>query len=117
MGGVSPIPQRGDVWETDFDPVRGHEQGGRRPALIISAEELNSGPSPLVFALPITTRDRDVPAHVRITPPDGGITTPSVILCDQLRAMTQDSLLRRRGSIERETLREVEARLRLILDL
>lgn len=117
MEGMSPVPPRGDVWETDFEPVRGHEQGGRRPALIVSAEELNSGLSRLVFALPVTTRDRDVPAHVRIAPPEGGIMTPSVILCDQLRALTQDRLSRRRGSLEYETLRQVEARVGLILDL
>src|SRR3990170_1190644 len=47
-------PGRGEVWMTDLSPVRGHEQAGRRPALIVSDTVFNQGPAGLVIVLPIT---------------------------------------------------------------
>jgi mRNA-degrading endonuclease toxin of MazEF toxin-antitoxin module len=41
MSGV-PSPQRGEVWLSDFDPNFGHEQGGRRPVLMVSVDSFNS---------------------------------------------------------------------------
>ncbi len=117
MGGVTGELVRGDVWETDFDPTRGREQAGRRPAVIASVDLLNRGPSGLVFVLPVTTRDRGVPFHVPVRPPEGGLTVPSVILCDQLRVFAIERLLRRRGSLAPETMAEIEDRLRILLDL
>jgi mRNA interferase MazF len=52
MSTVSPA--RGEVWMVDFDPTKGHEQGGRRPALVVSVDVFNSGPAELVIVLPIT---------------------------------------------------------------
>ena len=109
--------RRGEVWETDFDPVRGHEQAGRRPAVIVSADIHNAGPSGLVFVVPITRRDRQVRSHVPVQPPEGGLTAPSFVMCEQLRVCAVERLLRRRGSIDARTLVEIEARLRMLLDL
>ena len=38
-------PQRGEVWRADLDPVRGHEQAGTRPILIISDDIFNNSPA------------------------------------------------------------------------
>lgn len=114
---MSSHPRRGQVWEMEFDPVRGHEQGGRRPALIISTDILNSGPSSLVYAIPITTRNRGVRYHVPVVPPEGGLTNPSFVLCDQVRSMTQERLLRYRGSVSEETLDAVAYRLQALFGL
>ncbi|MDP9470329.1 MAG: type II toxin-antitoxin system PemK/MazF family toxin [Chloroflexota bacterium] len=117
MGGVTADLMRGDVWEADFDPTRGREQAGRRPAVIVSVGLLNNGPSGLVFVLPVTTRDRGVPFHVQVRPPEGNLTVPSVIQCDQLRVFAVEQLLRRRGSLAPDTMAEIEDRLRILLDL
>ncbi|MDP9369356.1 MAG: type II toxin-antitoxin system PemK/MazF family toxin [Chloroflexota bacterium] len=108
---------RGEVWEADFGPTRGREQAGRRPAVIVSVGLLNNGPSGLVFVLPVTTRDRGVPFHVPVRPPEGGLTVPSLILCDQLRVFAVERLFRRRGSLDPDTMAEIEDRLRILLDL
>ena len=55
-------PARGEVWNVDLDPVRGREQAGRRPALVISVDLFNRGPSGLVVLLPITSRYRGLRA-------------------------------------------------------
>ncbi|NLJ36638.1 MAG: type II toxin-antitoxin system PemK/MazF family toxin, partial [candidate division WS1 bacterium] len=41
----TPKPSRGDIWMLDLDPTRGHEQAGKRPGLIVSADPLNHGPA------------------------------------------------------------------------
>ncbi len=110
-------PSRGEIWYVDFNPTRGHEQAGSRPALIISDDALNRSPAGLVIVTPVTTSDRRIPAHVRVTPPDGGLDKPSVILVDQIRTISKDRLGRRLGSVSETTLQEVEESLRLVLSL
>lgn len=117
MGGVTDAFTRGDVWEAEFDPTRGREQRGRRPAVIVSSNVHNSGPSQLVSVVPLTSRYRQVRSHVAVLPPEGGLTAPSFAMCEQLRVFAIERLLRRRGSLAPETMAEIEDRLRILLDL
>jgi mRNA interferase MazF len=110
-------PRRGEIWFADFSLVRGHEQGGHRPALIVSTDLLHAGPSKLVGLIPLTTRDRGVPAHIAIAPPEGGLSQPSVIMCDQTRIQSQDRLLHYLGVITPATMTAVETWLRIFFDL
>ncbi|NCB14387.1 MAG: mRNA-degrading endonuclease [Erysipelotrichia bacterium] len=59
------IPQKGDLVILSFDPSSGHEQKGRRPALIISNEVFNKALG-LAIACPITNTDRNFPFHVKL---------------------------------------------------
>ena len=117
MGRMSAIFSRGDVWDAEFDPVRGHEQAGRRPALIVTADILNRGQSGLVYVLPITSRDRRVRLHVPVVPPEGGLTVRSFVMCEQLRVFAVERLIRRRGVVSPDTLAAIEERLRFALEL
>ena len=65
--GVSPT--RGEIWEVDLNPTVGREQSGRRPALIVSDNALNSGPRGLVVVIPVTGTFRGLPTHVPVAPP------------------------------------------------
>jgi mRNA-degrading endonuclease toxin of MazEF toxin-antitoxin module len=46
------------VWLVELDPVEGHEQAGRRPALVLSVDAFNASPAELVTVLPITSKVR-----------------------------------------------------------
>lgn len=59
------IPQKGDLVILTFDPSAGHEQQGRRPALIISNEVFNKHVG-LAIACPITNTNRNFPFHVEV---------------------------------------------------
>ncbi len=59
------IPKKGDLVILTFDPSAGHEQQGRRPALIISNEVFNKHVG-LAIACPITNTDRNFPFHVQL---------------------------------------------------
>lgn len=109
--------RRGEVWLCDFDPVRGHEQAGRRPALVLSADTLNAGPGGLVTVLPITSRQRPLPSRVPMTPPEGGLTTPSFVIAEQIRTVALDRLTRRLGVAHPQTMRTVENIVRMVLVL
>src|SRR5438105_3346156 len=106
MSGLRPT--RGDVWRVDLEPVRGHEQGRVRPCVVVSEDIYNLGPSGTVVAIvPITTRDRGIPIHVVIEPPDGGLSQRSVVKCDQIRALSVERFSQRYGRLSDEALREV----------
>ena len=111
------ILSRGDVVMVDLDPNVGHEQGGQRPALIISADTLNRSPVGLVIVAPITGTDRGIPAHVKVPAPEGGLTKASVIMADQIRTVSRLRVARRLGAVSSSTMDQVEDRLRLVLDL
>jgi mRNA interferase MazF len=100
-----------------FDPVTGHEQGGVRPALVVSVDIQNAVPARLVALAPLTTRDRGVPLHVRVLPPEGGVDRPSFVLCDHLRFASQTRLHLRLGAVEPPTLWAVEGILRRLMSL
>src|SRR5262249_12876295 len=116
MSGTPP-PQRGEVWLADLDPTFGHEQGGRRPVLVISVDPFNAGLSGLVVVLPITSRVRSLPLHVPVTPPEGGLRLPSAILCDAIRSIDQKRLIDCWGTVIATTVDTVEDRLRRLLGL
>jgi mRNA interferase MazF len=62
------MPSAGDLIWTDFDPTRGREQAGRRPALVISAANFTAYTG-LAVVCPITSRVRPFPTSV-VLPPD-----------------------------------------------
>ncbi len=77
------IFEQGDIVYLDFGPQSGHEQRGRRPALVVSNDLFNRVSS-LTMVCPITHTDRGHPFHVRL---DGRTKTEGVILCDQARML------------------------------
>lgn len=113
------MPARGEVWTVDLEPVRGHEQGRVRPALVISNDEFNNGPAGLVIVVPLTTRERArMPLRVRIDPPEGGLKETSFALCEAVRSITSDRLKGDAwGSVSGRTLAAVGFRIRTLLDL
>jgi mRNA interferase MazF len=109
---------RGEVWLADLAPTRGNEQTGQRPVLIVSVDRFNQGRARLIVAVPFTTRDRGLPIHVEVRPPDGGLRDVSFAMCEQVRSLAVDRLGSQPfGSVSPEVLRSVEARLRLLLGL
>ena len=111
-----PAPRRGEVWRVDFEPVRGHEQGRSRPALVISNDILNQSPAAMVTVVPITTKERKLRSYLRLDPPDGGLPQTSFVICDQVRTISKERLGRRYGVLSRAALAEVETRLKFLLD-
>ena len=109
-------PSRGEIWLAGLGPVRGHEQAGTRPVLIVSSDGLNHGLSGLVIVISLTTRSRPLASYVEILPPEGGLSRPSWVQCEQVRSISKERLRRRLGTISPATMSEVETALQLLLD-
>jgi mRNA interferase MazF len=60
------IPKKGDFIAVTFDPQSGHEQKGRRPALVVSNTLFNEQTG-LTIVCPVTTTDRSYPFHLAVT--------------------------------------------------
>lgn len=74
------IPRKGDFVALSFDPQTGHEQQGRRPALVVSKDKFNKHTGFCVVC-PITRAEREFPFHVRIPlggEVDGGVMVEQV---------------------------------------
>jgi mRNA interferase MazF len=77
------IPRKGDFVVLTFDPQSGHEQRGRRPALVIS-NDLFNGHTGLCIACPITSTRRNYPFHVPI--PEGEKVT-GFVMVEQVKSI------------------------------
>ncbi|QQR80525.1 MAG: type II toxin-antitoxin system PemK/MazF family toxin [Deltaproteobacteria bacterium] len=108
---------RGDIWLVDLDPTRGHEQKGKRPVLVISENAYNNGLADLVIILPITSTQRAVPTQVHLNPPEGGLKHPSAILCDAIRSVSKERLIKKWGHVLPRTLSNIETRLKILMGL
>jgi mRNA interferase MazF len=113
-------PARAEVWLADLGVGVGHEQQGKRPALVLSMDLFNQGPAGLVVVIPLTSKaakSRNILAHIPINPPEGGLRSASVVLCDQLRTISKNRLSTRWGTISAGTLAQIENAVRFLLGL
>ena len=77
------VPRKGDFVTVTFDPQSGHEQRGRRPALVVSNDLFNKATG-LCIACPVTNTRRDYPFHVSI--PEGQDVT-GVVMVEQVKSI------------------------------
>jgi mRNA interferase MazF len=83
VGTKAYVPQRGDVVWITLNPQAGHEQAGRRPAVVLSPEEYNDKVG-LAILCPVTNQSKGYPFEVRL-PADLPIT--GAILADQVKSL------------------------------
>ncbi|MFH0802262.1 MAG: endoribonuclease MazF [bacterium] len=107
---ISPgvVPARGDVIWLNFKPQAGHEQAGRRPALIISPLPYNRKVG-LVLCCPITSQAKGYPFEVTI--PDSyevsGVVLSDQVKCLDWRARDAELICRLPDSVVRETIEKL----------
>jgi len=98
------VPRKGDFIAVTFDPQSGHEQRGRRPALVVSNDLFNRHTG-LCLACPITNTRRDYPFHVSI--PDGQDVT-GVVMVEQVKSLDfRSRTVKRLGHAPEPVLQEV----------
>ncbi|HJV33962.1 endoribonuclease MazF [Geomonas sp.] len=107
------IPEKGDVVWLDFDPQAGHEQGGRRPAFVLSPAIYNSKTG-LMLCCPITTQIKGYPFEVAVE--DAG-NAQGVILADQVKSLDwQVRRAEKKGAVSKEILKQVMGKIMAILE-
>ena len=114
---MTSAPARGEIWLADLNPVRGREQAGMRPCLVISVDPFNQSPAGLAIVIPMTTRARNIRTHVPITPPEGGVREVSFVKCEDVRSVSTERLVTRWGLVTLATMAAIEDRLRILMGL
>jgi mRNA interferase MazF len=77
----SAAPERGDIVSLQFQPQRGREQSGRRPAIVLSPRSYNEKTG-LAILCPVTTHVKGYPFELRLPK---GLRTKGVVLCDHVK--------------------------------
>lgn len=104
------VPERGDIVWLDFDPVLGHEQGGHRPALVISPLPYNKTVG-LMLCCPMTTKIKGYPFEVAISG-----TTKSVALSDQITCVDwQARKVTLKGKATESEVNQVRSKLKVLV--
>lgn len=75
--------KQGDIIKLNFNPQRGHEQAGFRPAVVISNDFFNAKTN-LAIVCPITNTNKPFPLHVVL---DNRTTTTGVVLCEHIKTL------------------------------
>lgn len=103
------------VW-MEFDPVRGREQGGHRPAVVVSTQEYLDTATTLAIVLPVTSRDRGWRNHAPLTGRTG-LPSPSWAMTEQPRTIARERIVRVVGVVDDRCLEEARIYLRDYLGL
>lgn len=109
---------RGEVWLAALDPVRGSEQAGTRPVLILQADPLNAFLR-TVIVIPFTTNLQwaRLPFCMLVPAGEGGLVSNSVALCHQVRVSDKSRLLHCLGQVSDATMAKVEQAMRVTLEM
>ena len=122
--------RRGEIYWVEFDPVKGSEQAGLRPALVVQNDVGNRhSPTTVVVAITRTVPPKPYPFVVIIEPAESGLPEPSVVNCSQLATIQQagsasrlrpprgETDVRAIGQLSAQKLAEVDAALKYNLAL
>jgi mRNA interferase MazF len=116
---MNKLPQRGEVWLVDFNPARGHEQKGIRPALVIQSNIINQTGFGTTVILAIS-KSKEVKRrgvlNVCVKEGEGGLTVDSVIKCHQIYTIDTKRLMKRFGKLTDIRMNEVDRAVKLVLD-
>ena len=82
---VKNVLEKCDIIYVDCAPQAGHEQNGRRPALVVSNCIFNKHERNMAFVCPITSTNRNSPFHVKF--PEGKCKTTGYVMADQIKSL------------------------------
>ena len=109
-------PRRGEVWLVNFNPGRGSEQRGVRPALVIQNDTGNIYASTTIVAA-ITSTIKEFPVTVVLSPGEGGLKQRSMINLAQLLTIDKGRLQKRLGHLSDAVMEQVNEAVRVSLDV
>jgi mRNA interferase MazF len=128
MEPLSFRPARGDVWLIDLGNMSVQEDGTKvyhrfrehaekRPCVILSNDQFNWSAAELVVVVPMTSQEKAISTRVRIDPPEGGVRKASFAICEGIRSVARQFLIRKWGILTNETLQEIELQIRDLIDI
>jgi mRNA interferase MazF len=113
------VVQRREVWWADLEEPRGFEPGFRRPVLVVQADAFNRSKVRTVVGVVLTSNTRllDAPGNVLLPSKATGLPRDSVANVTQIVTLDEDYLTERTGRVAPGLMAQVDAGLKLVLDL
>ncbi|MBI4610935.1 MAG: type II toxin-antitoxin system PemK/MazF family toxin [Candidatus Rokubacteria bacterium] len=109
-------PRRGEVWLVNFNPGRGSEQKGVRPALVIQNDTGNIYAGTTIVAA-VTTTIKEFPVTVVMPSGEGGLRQRSMVNLAQILTVDKARLQKRLVTLSESTMRQVDEAIRVSLDV
>ena len=104
-----------EIWYANLNPVKGSEQKGFRPVVVVSGNMLNKY-LPIVIACPLTTKIKAYKGNVIISPDDkNGLSEKSEVLTFHIRSISKERLTKKIGEITKTQLNTIKQTLEDIL--
>jgi len=110
------FPKRGEIWLVNWNPGRGSEQIGKRPALVIQNDTGNEK-SPTTIVAAISRSIKLFPMNVRIEPQESGLNFLSIIKTSQILTIDKQRLEKKLGRLNYQKMQQVDQAIKLSLDL
>lgn len=110
--------KRGEIVIAELEPVKGSEQGGVRPVLIVQ-NDISNEYSPITIIAPITSRiyDRNYPTNVFIKKTDSGLDKDSTILLNQIRTIDKRRIIKKISKLDLFFMDRVDMAIKISLGL
>lgn len=108
--------KQAEIWDVNFNPSKGQEQRGIRPAVIISGNVMNDHYN-LIIACPMTSKIKNMRGNVILNPTkSNGLKTKSEILVFHVKSISKERLIKKIGNIEDFELDLIKENLNKILN-
>jgi mRNA interferase MazF len=113
---TGPVPCRGEIWTVNFNPGRGSEQRGIRPALVIQNDVGNRYAATTIVAA-VTTAARTYPVTVPLGKGEGGLARDSMVNLAQILTLDKSRLKQKLGTLSPDRLEAVDAAIQVSLGI
>lgn len=104
-----------DIWLTDFGEPVGHKQGYTRPSIVISSDMINSNLSEKLIVIPITSKERMINTHIKLST-QTGLSQTSFALIEDIKSISMERLIKHIGFIDDDILKQIHQILKYMLD-
>ena len=110
--------KRGDIVLVGLEPVKGSEQGGVRPVLVIQNDEGNKF-SPTTIIAPITSKEftKEFPTNVKISKKESRLNNDSTLLLNQIRTIDRSRVIKKISSLDFYTMNKIDLAIKISLGL
>jgi mRNA interferase MazF len=110
--------KRGEIFLADLEPVKGREQGGIRPVLIIQ-NDISNKYSPVTIVASITSKinEKEFPTNVFIPKEDSGLSRDSTILLNQIKTIDKRRIIKKIGVLDLFLINKINKAIKISLAL
>jgi len=118
IGNGKMLVKRGEIFLVNLEPIKGSEQGGTRPCLIIQ-NDFGNRYSPLTIIAPLTSKrfSKEFSTNVFITKQDSGLDKDSTVLLNQIKTIDKSRLIKNVGSIDFSIMNKVDLAIKISIGL